>query len=782
MATNTAASFTNHTGNNTAGPFSISFSYLDEAEVDVTVDGVLKTKTTHYTFPSATTISFTTGNHPANGAAIKFQRDTDISAKKVDFQDGSVLTESDLDTNSDQILFGLQEFIDVVNNDVVKKDGSQVITGNLVFEGSTDNAHETTLAITDPTADRTITLPDSGGTVLTTDSTIVVNSAMIIDGSIVNADINASAAIAGSKIAAASGSAAGSMSSSHFTKLEGIEASATADQTGAEIKTAYENESNTNAYTDAEKTKLAAIEASATADQTGAEIKSAYEAQSDTNAYTDAEKTKLSGIAASADVTSSKNLADLANVHNATPTDGQVLKWINSNSRWEPAADATSGGGGGGTLSDGDKGDITVSSSGAVWTVDAAAITLGKLADESVDESRLKISNTPTDGQYLKYLNSSSQLTWADGTGSSPTTTQGDIIFHNGTNDVRLAKGTAGQVLKMNTGATAPEWVTTAGITNGDKGDITVANAGTGSEAWTIDNDAVDQATIADNAVGSDQIAADAVTGAKIADNAIDSEHYVDGSIDHVHLANDAVDGDNIADDAINSEHYVDGSIDTAHIAADQITGALIADDAVGAEHIEDLDATVKWVDNAKAIFGTGADLEVFHDGSHSYIHNSGTGNLQIKSDGSLYLRVNDTEESINCNMDGSVELFHNNVKELTTKVGGVKLFGHSESIVTALTSASSVTIDFSLSNHFSCTMGHNITFANPTTESVGQSGTIVLTQDGTGSRTAAWGSQFLWAGGTAPTLSTGANAVDRIDYFVAAADKIHCVASLAVA
>ena len=610
MATNTAASFTNHTGNNTAGPFSISFSYLDEAEVDVTVDGVLKTKTTHYTFPSATTISFTTGNHPANGAAIKFQRDTDISAKKVDFQDGSVLTESDLDTNSDQILFGLQEFIDVVNNDVVKKDGSQVITGNLVFEGSTDNAHETTLAITDPTADRTITLPDSGGTVLTTDSTIVVNSAMIIDGSIVNADINASAAIAGSKIAAASGSAAGSMSSSHFTKLEGIEASATADQTGAEIKTAYENESNTNAYTDAEKTKLAAIEASATADQTGAEIKSAYEAQSDTNAYTDAEKTKLSGIAASADVTSSKNLADLANVHNATPTDGQVLKWINSNSRWEPAADATSGGGGGGTVSDGDKGDITVSSSGAVWTVDAAAITLGKLADESVDESRLKISNTPTDGQYLKYLDSSSQLTWADGTGSSPTTTQGDIIFHNGTNDVRLAKGTAGQVLKMNTGATAPEWVTTAGITNGDKGDITVANAGTGSEAWTIDNDAVDQATIADDAVGSDQIADDAVVQAAIADEAVDEAR--------LQISNAGSNGQFLSKQSGNT-----GGLTWAAVPAG-VGGA----------------TGVDFNDDVKARFGTGNDLEIFHDASDSIINDAGTGNLKLQLGGSTKAEV----------------------------------------------------------------------------------------------------------------------------------------------
>ena len=112
MATNTAASFTNHTGNGSAGPFSISFSYLSEAEVDVTVGGVLKTITTHYTFSSATQITFTSGNEPGNGVAIKFQRDTDISAKKVDFQDGSVLTETDLDTNADQVIFAQQEITD----------------------------------------------------------------------------------------------------------------------------------------------------------------------------------------------------------------------------------------------------------------------------------------------------------------------------------------------------------------------------------------------------------------------------------------------------------------------------------------------------------------------------------------------------------------------------------------------------------------------------------------------------------------------------------------------
>jgi len=90
------------------------------------------------------------------------------------------------------------------------------------------------------------------------------------------------------------------------TKLSGIETAATADQTGAEIKTAYEAEAN--AFTDAQFTKLAGIEASATADQTAGEIKTAYESNANTNAFTDADHTKLDGIATSADVTGTANV------------------------------------------------------------------------------------------------------------------------------------------------------------------------------------------------------------------------------------------------------------------------------------------------------------------------------------------------------------------------------------------------------------------------------------------------------------------------------------------
>ena len=71
----------------------------------------------------------------------------------------------------------------------------------LSFEGSSDNSFETTLTVTDPTADRTITLPNVTGTVVTTGDTGSVTSTMITDGTIVNADINASAEIAVSKLA-----------------------------------------------------------------------------------------------------------------------------------------------------------------------------------------------------------------------------------------------------------------------------------------------------------------------------------------------------------------------------------------------------------------------------------------------------------------------------------------------------------------------------------------------------------------------------------------------------
>ena len=95
---------------------------------------------------------------------------------------------------------------------------------------------------------------------------------------------------------------------------------------------------------------------------------------------------------------------------------------------------------------------------------------------------------------------------------------------------------------------------------------------------------------------------------------------------------------------------------------------------------------------------------------------------------------------------------------------------------ITALTDASTIAVDLSLNNHFSVTLAGNRTLGNPSNIVAGTSGSFFLTQDGTGSRTLSYGSYYDFAGGTAPTLTTTAAAVDRIDYIARTTTSLHCV------
>lgn len=108
--------------------------------------------------------------------------------------------------------------------------------GSLAFEGTTANASETFLTVVDPTADRTITFPDISGTVVTSGDTGTVTSTMILDGTILNVDINASAAIAGSKIQAATTSNAGAVQLTDSTSSTSTTTAATPNS----VKSAYD--------------------------------------------------------------------------------------------------------------------------------------------------------------------------------------------------------------------------------------------------------------------------------------------------------------------------------------------------------------------------------------------------------------------------------------------------------------------------------------------------------------------------------------------------------------
>lgn len=87
------------------------------------------------------------------------------------------------------------------------------------------------------------------------------------------------------------------------------------------------------------------------------------------------------------------------------------------------------------------------------------------------------------------------------------------------------------------------------------------------------------------------------------------------------------------------------------------------------------------------------------------------------------------------------------------------------EVTTTALTSGV-ITFDFGAGNNFDITLGGNSTLQTPTTPSGGQTGTITIRQDGTGSRTLAYSGGWQFSGGTAPTLTTTASGVDVLSFY----------------
>ena len=104
------------------------------------------------------------------------------------------------------------------------------------------------------------------------------------------------------------------------------------------------------------------------------------------------------------------------------------------------------------------------------------------------------------------------------------------------------------------------------------------------------------------------------------------------------------------------------------------------ADFGGGKINFDDSGNVLDFADNVAARFGTGDDLQIYHDGSNSIVKDNGTGNLKLVSNGTaVQIEKSDGENMGVFRTDGAVELYHNNSKKFETKSDGIDVTGEVE-------------------------------------------------------------------------------------------------------
>jgi hypothetical protein len=542
------------------------------------------------------------------------------------------------------------------------------------------------------------------------------------------------------------------------TKLNAIEASATADQTDAQIRAAVEAATDSNVFTDADHTKLNAIEASATADQTDAEIRAAVEAATDSNVFTDADHTKLNAIEASADVTDTANVTAAGALMDSEVTNLAQVKAFDS-SDYATAAQGTLAAAAlpksGGAMT----GAITTNSTfdGVdIATRDGVLTTTTNTANAALPKSGGAMTGAITTNSTFDGVD----IATRDGVLSSTTTTANAALPKaGGTMSGAIAMGTS----KI-TGAGDP----TAAQDVATKAYVDANSGGDGG------GETLQQTLAIGNTVTTD-------TKIQFRDTGLYINSSADGQLDivadtEIQIAATTVDLNGVLD--VSGNIVVAGTVDGVDIATRD--GVLSSTTTTAGAALPKAGGTMTGTlvlgDNVKATFGDEPNLEIYHTGTHSIIEDIGNGSLFIKGGPQLKL-FNDSDSAILCQKDGAVTLYHNAIAKFATAATGVSVTGTTATdaitIAGAITenavtlSGTSTTIDLSAATNFvhDLTGATTYTFSNPASTGNASSFTLKIIQDAT-ARAITWPSSVDWAGGTAPTLSSANNAVDVFTFY----------------
>ncbi len=666
--------------------------------------------------------------------------------------------------------------------------------GSFAFEGSTANAYETYLTATDPTADRTITFPDQSGNVIVSGN-----------ASIVNADINASAAIAFSKLAALTSANILVGNSSNVATAVSVSGDVTISNTGVTaISTGVIVDADINASAAIADTKLATI---STANKVGI---SAIDIDGGTDigaALADADLFLVDdGGAGTNRKAAATRITDYAF--------GKVSGDITIGSTGTAAiasgvivnADVNASAAIAGTKISPDFGSQTITTTGII------SAALGAAATPSIaftGDTNTGIYSPGADQVAISTSGTGRLFVAADGKVGIGTSTLNSVLTIN--NEVNAsATGDFGGIFIRSSGATPGQGnlggaISFSRINSGRRGSmIATVESGANTNQQGLAFFTRASTTVANDDV-AERLRIDDQGRVGIGTTSPDALLTVNGigafGAGAVTTPSIAATGDLNTGFWFPAADTIAASTGGSERARIDSSGRLLVGTSSALGSVGAGASSLLQIANGNQVIGqysanlNGGFLELTKSrnataGSHTVVQSDDQlGIIRFSgSDGSSFV----AGAQILCSVDGTpgANDMPGRLAFFTTPDGAstptermriaangvVTIQNGAVAVIGTLTDGATITPDLAADCNFTVTLGGARTIANPTNITAGQSGSIFLVQDGTGGRTASWGSYWDFPGGTAPTLSTAANAVDRVDYIVRSSTSIHTV------
>ena len=173
--------------------------------------------------------------------------------------------------------------------------------------------------------------------------------------------------------------------------------------------------------------------------------------------------------------------------------------------------------------------------------------------------------------------------------------------------------------------------------------------------------------------------------------------------------------------------------------------------------------------DSEKIKLGTGSDLQLYHDGTNHYI--TATGGILNLTNNDIRFKTSGGETMLRAQANGEVELMYDNSTKIATTTTGMSVTGNvvytgsSLTVEDTLTDGSTITWNAINSPVAKVTLAGNRTITVSNNLGTGQYISVLVIQDGTGSRTLTWNAMFEFKDDTAPTLTTTASKGDLFTF-----------------